>query len=158
MVVIHVWNALSLVRLLVVPYQGPYRALQIGHVGQIPQHALEVVVGVVEASPKHDLADDVGHSVVYQGHRVKWLSWVQERSVFLLFIQFNLFCSCQPFSFSSASCRWRLSSQMLCSMELLARPKVLNVDMAKRRCLRHTFPLLKKRPAETDNDHRTLPR
>lgn len=42
---------------------------------------------------------------------------------------------------------------MLCSMELLASPKVRNVAMAKRRCLRHTCPLLKKRPAETEKLH-----
>lgn len=76
--------------------------------------------------------------------------------VFLLFILLHfilfLFCSffVQPFSFSITSWRWRLSSQMLCSMELLARPKVRNVAMAKRRCLLHTSPLLKKRPAETE--------
>lgn len=61
----------------------------------------------------------------------------------------------QPFSFSIASCRWLLSSQMLCSMELLARPKVRNEAMAKRRCLLHTCPLLKKRPAETERSHTT---
>lgn len=58
---------------------------------------------------------------------------------------------CQPLSFSIASSRYRLSSQMLCSMELLAKPKVRNMAMAKRRCLLHTFPLLKNRPADTEN-------
>lgn len=54
-----------------------------------------------------------------------------------------------PFSSSIASCRCRLSSQMLCSMELFASPKVRKVAMAKRRCLLHTLPLLKNSPAET---------
>lgn len=49
-----------------------------------------------------------------------------------------------------ASCRWWLSSKMLCSMELFARPKVRNAAMAKRRCLRQTWPLLKNRPTETE--------
>lgn len=44
------------------------------------QHALEDVVRVVEAPPKHDLADDVGHSVVQQRHGVKRLPCTQSIS------------------------------------------------------------------------------
>lgn len=45
-------------------YQSPYGALQVGHLSQTVQHALENGVIVVKASSKHYLADDVGHSVV----------------------------------------------------------------------------------------------
>lgn len=45
---------------------------------------------------------------------------------------------------------------MLCSMELLARPKVRSVAMAKRRCLLHTSPLLKNRPADAERNHMML--
>lgn len=55
----------------------------------------------------------------------------------------------QPLCLSMASCRWQHSSQMLYSMEPLARPKERKVAMAKRRCLLQTWPLLKKRPADT---------
>lgn len=64
-------------------------------------------------------------------------------------------CACvhvllhRPRCLSMASCRRRLSSQMLCSMEPLARPKERKAAMAKRRCLLQTWPLLKKRPAGT---------
>lgn len=54
-------------------YESPYGAFQIRHLRQVVQHALEDVVSVVEAPPKHDLADDVGHSVVQQRHGVKRL-------------------------------------------------------------------------------------
>lgn len=54
-------------------YESPYGAFQIRHLRQVVQHALEDVVSVVKAPPKHDLADDVGHGVVQQGHGVKRL-------------------------------------------------------------------------------------
>lgn len=67
-----------------------------------------------------------------------------------------LFCGlCSPCSFSIASLKWWLSSQMLCSTELPARPKVRRVVMAKRRCLLHTCPLLKNRPAGRERNHKT---
>lgn len=61
-----------------------------------------------------------------------------------------------PFSASIASCSCWLSSQMLCSMELLVKLKVRSTVMAKRRCLLHTAPLLKKRPAEECEAPKTL--
>lgn len=60
----------------------------------------------------------------------------------------NFFCTpcLPPFSFSISSCRWRISSQILCSMVLLPTPKLRKVDKAKRRCFFHTSPLLVNRP------------
>ena len=53
---------------------SPYGALQVDRFRQVRQHGLEVVIAVVEPSPKHYLADDVGYSIVEQVHRVKWLT------------------------------------------------------------------------------------
>lgn len=70
-------------------YKSPYGAFQVGHLCQVVQHPLEHVVSVVEAPPKHYLADDVGHGVVQQGHGVKRLPWTETvrerlRRVFML--------------------------------------------------------------------------
>ncbi len=61
----------------------------------------------------------------------------------------SLFCiSCVPlFSFCSASCRCRSSTQILCSKVFLPRPKLRKVDKAKRRCVFHISPLLWNRPS-----------
>lgn len=85
-------------------YKSPYGAFQIGHLCQVVQHPLEHVVSVVEAPSKHYLADDVGHGVVQQGHRVKRLPWTetvreQLRRVFMLARLHR------PFCLSMASCR-----------------------------------------------------
>lgn len=58
-------------------YQSPYGAFQVGHLCQVVQHPLEHVVSIVEAPPKHYLADDVGHGVVQQGRGVKRLPWTE---------------------------------------------------------------------------------
>lgn len=59
-------------------YQSPDGAFQIGHVCQILQHGLEVVVIVVKPSPKHSLADDVGYCIVQAWDGVKGLAYTEK--------------------------------------------------------------------------------
>jgi hypothetical protein len=55
-------------------YVSPDRTFQVGQFNQVLQHGLEVLVVVLETSSKHHLAYDVGHGIVEQLRRVKWLT------------------------------------------------------------------------------------
>lgn len=67
---------------------------------------------------------------------MSWCSWL-----------WAFFQNVPPFSFSIASSRCWVSSEILCSKVFLPRPKVRKVDKAKRRCVFHISPLLKNRPS-----------